>query len=315
MSGDARREPLASWDCESGRWLAASGMSSDLFGQSEPFSGRWPTSGMTRSGSLYPLPMSAPRTNGSACSSLLPTPSAGNFNDGESLESWEARRQENLAKGINGNGQGTPLTVAVQLLRTPTAQLAVNGGSQHPDKRRDGGHGPTLADEVEHLLPTPNATDGKGSAGTKGRERAGRPRKAGDANLPEALELLPTPRAADGNGNGRAARGREGSPSLADRLLPTPRASDGTKGGPNQRGSSGDLMLPSAVLLLPTPRASDGPGGSAHNRTWSTTDRSLHTLVHTGELGEPTNQPSAAGKPPSDGQHPGQLSLDGLEND
>ncbi|MFG2986185.1 DNA (cytosine-5-)-methyltransferase [Streptomyces sp. NPDC048258] len=29
----------------------------------------------------------------------------------------------------------------------------MNGGSQHPDKRREGGHGPTLADEVEHLLP------------------------------------------------------------------------------------------------------------------------------------------------------------------
>lgn len=38
------------------------------------------------------------------------------------------------------------------LPRTPTAQLAVNGGSQHPDKRKAGGHGPTLADEVEHLL-------------------------------------------------------------------------------------------------------------------------------------------------------------------
>jgi hypothetical protein len=46
------------------------------------------------------------------------------------------------------------------LLKTPTAQLAVNGGSQHPDKRRAGGHGPTLADEVEHLLlPTPAASD------------------------------------------------------------------------------------------------------------------------------------------------------------
>ena len=38
------------------------------------------------------------------------------------------------------------------LFRTPTAQLAVNGGSQHPEKRKRGGHGPTLADEVEHLL-------------------------------------------------------------------------------------------------------------------------------------------------------------------
>ena len=47
---------------------------------------------------------------------LLPTPSAGNFNDGEGLASWEARRQRNLAKGINGNGQGTPLGIAVQML-------------------------------------------------------------------------------------------------------------------------------------------------------------------------------------------------------
>ena len=35
----------------------------------------------------------------------------------------------------------------------------MNGGSQHPDKRKAGGHGPTLADEVEHLLPTPKATN------------------------------------------------------------------------------------------------------------------------------------------------------------
>ena len=49
-------------------------------------------------------------------------------------------------------------TVA-HLLKTPTAQLAINGGSQPPDKRRAGGHGPTLADQVEHdlLLPTPTA--------------------------------------------------------------------------------------------------------------------------------------------------------------
>ncbi|MER0443003.1 DNA (cytosine-5-)-methyltransferase [Streptomyces sp. Edi4] len=46
-----------------------------------------------------------------------------------------------------------PCPDARPLLKTPTAQLATNGGSQHPDKRRAGGHGPTLADEVEHLLP------------------------------------------------------------------------------------------------------------------------------------------------------------------
>lgn len=45
---------------------------------------------------------------------LLPTPNAGVFNDGEDLGSWEARRERNLAKGINGNGQGTPLSIAVK---------------------------------------------------------------------------------------------------------------------------------------------------------------------------------------------------------
>ena len=99
----------------------------------------------------------------------------------------------------------------VLLLRTPTAQLAVNGGSQHPDKRKDGGHGPTLADEVEHLLPT------------RGPNQRG---SSGDLMLPSAVmpaNLLPTPavndmgkaytpdewdawcdkqRAAHGNGNG-----------------------------------------------------------------------------------------------------------------
>jgi DNA (cytosine-5)-methyltransferase 1 len=84
------------------------------------------------------------------------------------------------------------------LLRTPTAQLAVNGGSQHPDKRKDGGHGPTLADEVEHLLPTPRATDGtKGGPNQRG--------SSGDLMLPSAAALLPTPRAVTA-GDGRKAK-------------------------------------------------------------------------------------------------------------
>src|SRR4051812_41547506 len=37
------------------------------------------------------------------------------------------------------------------LLVTPTSNLGTNGGSQTPAKRKAGGHGPTLADQVEHL--------------------------------------------------------------------------------------------------------------------------------------------------------------------
>ena len=59
---------------------------------------------------------------------LLPTPAAGNFNDGESVESWEARRQRNLEKGINGNGQGTPLGMAVRMLPGVDTSQPSDGG-------------------------------------------------------------------------------------------------------------------------------------------------------------------------------------------
>jgi hypothetical protein len=158
----------------------------------------------------------------------LPTPNATD---------WKG---SGATQGRERDGRPRPpgdvdLPEAVALLKTPTAQLAVNGGSQHPDKRKAGGHGPTLADQVEHeLLPTPAARDWKSGQsnliGTNARP------------LNEVVEMSLLP----GGGN----------------LLPTPRATDGTNGGPNQRGSSGDLMLPSAVThLLPTPSVADGTGG------------------------------------------------------
>jgi len=59
---------------------------------------------------------------------LLPTPAAMNPNDGEGVATWEARRQRVKATGKNGNGFGTPLAIAVQLLPTPTVQDASNTG-------------------------------------------------------------------------------------------------------------------------------------------------------------------------------------------
>ena len=59
------------------------------------------------------------------------------------------------------------------LLLTPTANLGSNGGSQPPEKRREGGHGPTLADVIEHLKPSsPRQLPQTGKPGTtrKGRE-------------------------------------------------------------------------------------------------------------------------------------------------
>jgi DNA (cytosine-5)-methyltransferase 1 len=76
-------------------------------------------------------------------------------------ETWDAWTDRMKAEHGNGNGHGKSLNIeALRLLKTPTSQLAENGGSQHPDKRKEGGHGPTLADEVEHLLPTPGVAGG-----------------------------------------------------------------------------------------------------------------------------------------------------------
>jgi hypothetical protein len=212
-------KPIATWNSARGVWEVPGG-ASHLCGHSELYSGTWPTSGTWDLGSAYeprtwerPIPASAPSSS--------PGP-------------------QTVHRELAGG----------RLLKTPTSQLAVNGGSQHPDKRKAGGHGPTLADEVEHLLPTPTAAP------------------YGNNQSPSldslAPTLLPTPRTSDTNGTGKHGTG---GPNLrtAISLLPTPRATDGEKGGPNQRGSSGDLMLPSAVAqLLSTPRASDGgPRGSS----------------------------------------------------
>lgn len=73
---------------------------------------------------------------------LLPTPAAGNFNDGEDVDGWLARREAIKAKGINGNGMGTPLAIAVKTLPTPTARLGTPRGAQadryrNPERSND----------------------------------------------------------------------------------------------------------------------------------------------------------------------------------
>lgn len=75
----------------------------------------------------------------SAVVHLLPTPTARYWKSGAS----------NLGRS------GRPLSEVARLFKTPTAQLGTNGAAQHPDKRKAGGHGPTLDDEVSYLLSAP----------------------------------------------------------------------------------------------------------------------------------------------------------------
>lgn len=186
-SGTRSRTPSAYYSPASSclrTWQQSLGGDLDSMSSSVPL----PPSGSMLNGCVYEHQMPERRTAETACSSspgLLPTPNATD---------WKGVGQPpgRVRDGRPRPASDADLPTAVQLLKTPTAQLAVNGGSQHPDKRRAGGHGPTLADQVEHqLLPTPAARDWKSGQsnliGTNARP------------LNEVVEmLLPTPRAADG---------------------------------------------------------------------------------------------------------------------
>ncbi len=214
----------------------------DLFSEhSAVFSGTWPVSGMTHGGVAYALPMPELPTAGSGSSSL-PTPRATRGGSGtETMYLLGASRDD------SNRTQGEVL------LKTPTAQLAVNGGAQHPDQRKAGGHGPTLADEVEFLLPTPLASDRKG--GGTGSNR----------NTPQMRDvprLLPTPAAANPNDGEDLTQWQ----ARRERVKAT---------GVNGNGFGTPLAI--AVQLLPTPKASD-----SYMDTPSTSGRPVEMSTHLG---------------------------------
>jgi hypothetical protein len=168
-------------------------MESLLCEHSAVFSATWPTSGMTRRGSVYELPMSAHRMAGSGSSSSrnLATPTAS------------------IAKGGFPQDSHGKRDLRLDLLPTPTVSDA-NGSGTHGDG------GPDLRTTVAARLPTPDATHGRKTTRT------------GDL-LPGGVEkLLPTPRATDGEKGGPNQRGSGGDLMLTSAviLLPTPTAQD-----------------------------------------------------------------------------------------
>ena len=56
-------------------------------------------------------------------------------NDGEGTETWLARRERVKLTANNGNGMGMPLTIAVQLLPTPSV-ADTQGGRKHRSGER-----------------------------------------------------------------------------------------------------------------------------------------------------------------------------------
>lgn len=75
-----------------------------------------------------------------------PTPDAMVANDGEGLMTWLSRRERLRAKRVNGNGMGTPLTIAVQLWPTPTSSDANQSGAAGYSTHNGRHAGTTLTD-------------------------------------------------------------------------------------------------------------------------------------------------------------------------
>ncbi|MFG2656941.1 hypothetical protein [Streptomyces sp. NPDC048425] len=149
-------------------------------------------------------------------------------------------------------------------MKTPTANLGSNGGSQHPDKRKAGGHGPTLADEVEHLLPTPRASDGaKGSPNQRYRN--------GSLTLASTAARLaaPTPPAGAATPPQQAparCTGTQTAPACGaagaeeiKRLLPTPTSAGANGGAGTTPKRKGGMNLRTAVTRLPAGGVSTYP--------------------------------------------------------
>jgi hypothetical protein len=168
-------------------------------------------------GEVYELQSSAPPISESE-SSLWPTASSCIANDGETPETWEARKQRNIEKHYNGNGMGTPLTIAATCWPTPQEHDR-HAGYRTPEMviaaRIESGAGVSNLNDTAEYWATPhtNCTTGPGTQGRLGGE-----------NLQTMVEHWPTVTARDWRSeSGQAATAahynRPAGPSLPAFIL------------------------------------------------------------------------------------------------
>lgn len=124
--------PLLRYDPASSSWRTFGGT---LISDSQPYSGSWPESGMTRDGYLYPLRRLAPPMAAPAYSSwrLLPTPTASR-SDTRNVDGWHETHRRNRDRGVPPPTYS--LGMAVRHMVTKAAMAA----------RTDGDRSPTLFD-------------------------------------------------------------------------------------------------------------------------------------------------------------------------
>lgn len=136
-----------------------------------------PRAGAGMSSPLRPGAKDTTRLEDAVAVNLLPTPAVNDMGASytpEQRDEWTARMKSEHG---NGNGHGKSLSIEAQrLLPTPGANLGENGGPQHPDKRRAGGHSVSIEDAVhglvDDLLPTPSVADTQGGRKTRSGDRS-----------------------------------------------------------------------------------------------------------------------------------------------
>ena len=146
------------------------------------------------------------------------------------------------------------------LLPTPDAYSGNRGGSQHPEKRRDGGHTVSLADVTEHeLLPTPTVGNATGGNAQRGGARASEQLLPGIAVAVAGGSLMPTPRATRGGSSTEMSYALGGTRTDDERTQGV--VAPGTDWGPYAAA----VARWEAVLgrPAPSPVRMDGNGGKA----------------------------------------------------
>lgn len=235
--------PLAHYDPTTSSWRTFA-VSFPLEGVdcSDRFSETWPQSGMTRDGSAYALPTWERRTDGFACSFLLPTPRAAEA-DHPGRRVIDPRHHVGLAETLNllptpqtsdtnGPGEhgtgGEDLRTAVSLLPTPTSR-----DGKGPNQRQDKSclHGA--------LLPTPAVNDmGEGKTPEAWDEWTAKMQTShangnghGKSLAIEAMRLLPTSKAT--NNENQCSEGWDNLGTALQQVVPTLRLK-----GQRSRGAS-----------------------------------------------------------------------------
>lgn len=193
------------------------------------------------SGRLIPaLRASAHRISDNALTGW-PTPDGSVAQDGETFATWDKRRLETKARVGNGNGFGTPLTIAAQMAGWPTPMA----GTPAQNGNNEAGNNDSSRKTVALLSgwPTPTAkikAGGEYKDPDKAMARAMGPH-ANDLRDFAQLAGWATPRSNEsGHSTGNPSRAENHKSRLEDQVFLT---------GPARRTASGQILTGSSAAI------------------------------------------------------------------